>query len=68
MTKRIPVSGYCDYLGCIHTIDATYAKVTFIGNPSEFAKLCKLDCCYSDECDSSDECPLEAIANEREFW
>ena len=65
--KTVSVTGYCPYLGSEHSIDATYGKINFVGDMTSYARLLSYYCDCSSEC-TEQSCPLEKLADSRQFW
>lgn len=66
--KIVSVDGYCDYLESDHVIEATYVKITTLGNAYSGAKLVGASCKYSTECGKGDDCPILKIAKQCTKW
>ena len=66
--KTVYVRGYCPYLDCTHSIEATYAKYSFLGDPATYAKCLNVYCNYADDCNQVESCPIFRSAQSRSLW
>ena len=64
--KTVPVDGYCPYIDSHHSIDATYGKLTMLGDMNSYARFIGYSCKYP-RC-TEQECPLVEKAKSRYFW
>ena len=66
--KTIPVSEYCPYFQGEHIINATFQKINFAGNTSDYAKCVECNCDSSHKCQQGNNCPVAIKAQKITQW